>query len=307
MKKCLIVVLSLLLLLTACGKKQTAPTWQEQYDLGVRYLSEGKYEEAIIAFEAAIEIDPKRKEAYTSLAEVYTAQGDTAKAEEVLVQMRKTLEITEERIDNEDGSYSIAEYNAEGKKAKTTYYNADGSVEDYYICEYAANGNRVKLTWYNADGSVRSVTEYDANGNMVKSTYYSADGSKHVSEYDANDNKVKETMYNADGSVDYYWTSEYDANGNKVKETQYNADGSVDHYETYEYAGNQVEVSFVWREETVSWSTNYTMASPDHKAKIWGWGRSGDSVRYIKIRETDSSGNEIAVTKFDNNGNIIEE
>ena len=39
-------------------------TWQEQYDLGVRYLAEGNYEEAIIAFTAAIEIDPNRVEAY---------------------------------------------------------------------------------------------------------------------------------------------------------------------------------------------------------------------------------------------------
>lgn len=33
----------------------TTLTWQEQYDLGLRYLSEGNYEEAIIAFTAAIE------------------------------------------------------------------------------------------------------------------------------------------------------------------------------------------------------------------------------------------------------------
>ena len=56
------LVLMLMILLTACG--QNAKTkWQEQYDLGVRYLSEGNYEEAIIAFTAAIEIDPKRYEA----------------------------------------------------------------------------------------------------------------------------------------------------------------------------------------------------------------------------------------------------
>jgi len=107
MKKLLVFLLLGCVLLTSCGKKQTAPTWQEQYDLGVRYLSEGKYEEAILAFEAAIEIDPKREEAYTSLAEVYTAQGDTAKAEEVRTQMQKALGIAEERNDDEDGSYVI--------------------------------------------------------------------------------------------------------------------------------------------------------------------------------------------------------
>lgn len=80
MRKCLIVIFSLALLLTACGKKQVAPTWQEQYDLGVRYLSEGNYEEAIIAFTAAIEIDPKRIEAYSSLANTYVIMGEHEKA-----------------------------------------------------------------------------------------------------------------------------------------------------------------------------------------------------------------------------------
>ena len=61
--------------LTACG--QSAPTWQEQYDLGVRYLSEGNYEEAIIAFTAAIEIDPNRAEAYVGRGDAYIGSGET--------------------------------------------------------------------------------------------------------------------------------------------------------------------------------------------------------------------------------------
>lgn len=39
--------------------------------MGVRYLSEGNYEEAIIAFTAAIEIDPKRAEAYVGRGDAY--------------------------------------------------------------------------------------------------------------------------------------------------------------------------------------------------------------------------------------------
>ena len=73
-----------LLSLAGCGAKQKALSWQEQYDLGVRYLSEGKYEEAVLAFEAAIEIDPKRPEAYASLADAHLAAGDAAAAKEAL-------------------------------------------------------------------------------------------------------------------------------------------------------------------------------------------------------------------------------
>ena len=71
----------LLLSLIACGAKDP---WQEQYDLGMRYLNEGNYQEAVIAFEAAIEIDPKRSEAYLGAADAYVGLGDYASARKIL-------------------------------------------------------------------------------------------------------------------------------------------------------------------------------------------------------------------------------
>ena len=71
----------LLLALIACGAKDA---WQEQYDLGMRYLNDGSYQEAVIAFEAAIEIDPKRPEAYLGAADAYVELGDYVSAAEVL-------------------------------------------------------------------------------------------------------------------------------------------------------------------------------------------------------------------------------
>lgn len=75
-------VVFLMIFSTGCGKK--SPTWQEQYDLGIRYLSKGNYEEAIIAFTAAIEIDPKNPEAYLKAAEAYEALGDSEAAKAIL-------------------------------------------------------------------------------------------------------------------------------------------------------------------------------------------------------------------------------
>ena len=77
----LLLAVLLLLSLAACGGKNT---WQEQYDLGMRYLNEGNYQEAIIAFEAAIKIDPKRPEAYLGAAEAYMGLGDTDSARKIL-------------------------------------------------------------------------------------------------------------------------------------------------------------------------------------------------------------------------------
>ena len=64
-------------LFAACQKQ---PTRQEQYDLGMRYLSESNYEEAISAFTAAIENEPNNALAYVGRAEAY-AQMDTTESD----------------------------------------------------------------------------------------------------------------------------------------------------------------------------------------------------------------------------------
>ena len=86
MKQIISIILGLgfLLALCACGQgingqasSKDQLSWQEQYDLGVRYLENGDYEEAIIAFTAAIEIDPKRAVAYVGRGDVYMLSGDS--------------------------------------------------------------------------------------------------------------------------------------------------------------------------------------------------------------------------------------
>lgn len=71
----LTLVLVLLAALASCGQKAEA-TWQEQYDLGVKYLSEGSYEEAVLAFTAAIELDEKRPEAYIGRGDAYVGEAE---------------------------------------------------------------------------------------------------------------------------------------------------------------------------------------------------------------------------------------
>lgn len=99
MKRLCAIALFLLVILSLCACGNTSDssvsdkplTWQDQYDLGVRYLSEGNYEEAIIAFTAAIDIDPKQADTYRSLAEAYRALGRNEEANEIL---KKGFEIT---------------------------------------------------------------------------------------------------------------------------------------------------------------------------------------------------------------------
>ena len=51
---------------------------------GIRYLEEMEYEEAVIAFTAAIRIEPKKMDVYLSLADAYVELDEKAKAEQVL-------------------------------------------------------------------------------------------------------------------------------------------------------------------------------------------------------------------------------
>jgi len=94
------VVFAMMIFLSACT--QDAPTWQEQYDMGVRYLSEGSYEEAIITFTAAIEIDPKQALAYVGRGDAYLGLTEYGLAE---LEFNKALELApaldlSERLEN---------------------------------------------------------------------------------------------------------------------------------------------------------------------------------------------------------------
>ena len=63
------------------GKETTADSglnWKDQYDLGIRLLNEGRYEDAILAFTAAIQINPKSAVSYVERANAYLAWADAA-------------------------------------------------------------------------------------------------------------------------------------------------------------------------------------------------------------------------------------
>lgn len=74
------------------NSSEAEQTYQDFYDVGVRYLSEGNYEEAILAFTAAIEIDPKQADAYISLADAYWATSDVEQAIQVLSNAMEAVE-----------------------------------------------------------------------------------------------------------------------------------------------------------------------------------------------------------------------
>ena len=75
------ILLILAMLLTACGP---SGTWDEHYNLGIKYLSDGNYEEAIIEFETAIKIDDMKPKAYIGASDAYVGMEEYQKAIEIL-------------------------------------------------------------------------------------------------------------------------------------------------------------------------------------------------------------------------------
>lgn len=82
------IVVSLLILvltLSGCSKATTAGSKvNDKLELAIKYLADSKYEEAVLAFQEVIKIEPKSPEAYKGLSIAYSLQGQQDKAEQAL-------------------------------------------------------------------------------------------------------------------------------------------------------------------------------------------------------------------------------
>ena len=110
MKKIISLLTALALVpgLCACSAKSGSTTWQGQYDLGLRYSSKGSYQEAIIAYTAAIEIDPKLVPAYVSRGDAYVGYAqNTPERDEVLEAYQNAVQDYLTAIDLDDSDVSV--------------------------------------------------------------------------------------------------------------------------------------------------------------------------------------------------------
>lgn len=121
----ILIVTTAVVLLCSCG--WNASSWQEQYDIGVRYLSEGKYSEAIIAFTNAISIDARqvlayegRGDAWYGMAERTRKSGNadsSALYESARLDYEKTLEFDEPPVSAFEKLTSVLEIQGNTKQA----------------------------------------------------------------------------------------------------------------------------------------------------------------------------------------------
>lgn len=258
MKKYLAFLLSFIMMisLSACGSKAEAG-WREQYDLGLKYVNEAKYEEAVIAFNKALEIDPKQVPVYISLIEVYTASGDARAIVQVVENAKANLENSEElqqvvqkgeeaaeslkpqntvqRTDNGDGSYTITETDPDGNTVKQTNYDKDGNITGEFtdpvniIRQYEAEtvaterfdymNNTYGLRCINAAGEVPMIRYHN---NSDDSIFGYA-----VFVYSENGNPDRTIYYGPDYALDYYTVQVYNNAGERLGFITYDANGTV--------------------------------------------------------------------------------
>lgn len=235
-RNCFVMILLILsLMLAACGHRQKQEeskgetTWQEQYDLGMKYLSEANYEEAIIAFTLAISIDPKQTTAYMGRGDAYAASlqikqppaGETWGAE--LTEMYENAEKDYLEVIGRDSqlveAYEklAALYILAGDREKAVAilkkgYEAIGdetllerskTILDLPVMDEALLKDAVIVTMYSAElgFSGHDAYSFDDEGRMISNIWYNEDNEVEYSEfwdYKDEEGKTVRTLYEAD-------------------------------------------------------------------------------------------------------------
>lgn len=296
---CWLILFSLVL--SGCAKQTSVQeentpvlSWQEQYDLGLRYLSEGNYEEAIIAFTAAIEIDPKRApayagrgnayvlsgeteenltaaqadyekaieldkanaDAYLGLADVYIRQGNYGKAMEIL---KQGLEKTGE---NQKIADKLAEMekgtfaDSQGKARRCNYFEPDGSLSFYDIFQYDSEGNTSRSDHFSSDGTSTGYTIYRNSEDDTHQYQYS-------DEYDANGNKNSTGLWVGDKDGKWLYSTSINDDGTESLArhvAQYDGTGDCIGWNSYGKDGNLYSYARYKGEQLIYYNADGTVS-----------------------------------------------
>lgn len=269
-----------------------------QLALAEKYMSELNYEAAILAYKAAIEIDPKCEDAYIELLDLYIVTEAYDKAEEVIAQAENNLddEIILAMREKTNTLLASADTEADNKSENTNQENEttteagiheEENTEVEYTIEWI-DGVRKVLANGVVDETFSGELDYSpakytfVNGVLTKCSVTWAEGGSHIEEshYDSSGRCVKYVVYNSDGSINFLYTfDETDSDGNTTKYTRYNADGNVDHWYICEYE-NKLLVK----------STEYDAAG---------------SIIFRSEHEYDANGNMTKSKRYDAAGSII--
>ena len=165
--KWIVIAVCTISLISGCGKS-TEKQISEQLEAGNKYLIEGNYEAAIVAFNKVIEIDPKIFEAYKKCAESYKEMDDFQNA--IAVMENGVDVIGEDNLSEEDISfwkelyYSWEKWEEEQENDSSVLVEINQSILDRWPDEEQAQEN------------LKSISGYKRVPTLLASGYYSTYG-----------------------------------------------------------------------------------------------------------------------------------
>lgn len=261
-KKLIVILLSIITLVAAVAicfaiylnSNSLFGRLQQQLDLGYKYLEELNYEQAIAAFEAAIEIDPKNVEAYKGLIDAYIQNGDDQLAIEAA---QRAFEETEDehflRIIEE---LSVEDEAVDALGIEDDVFQSVGDVylvqsalirdaEEYMMStyDYYDGGYTLTTDYYNEE--IESYAKYNDSGECIylfigtDDSYtewiysFGYEGDRIISSNTTRNFYINGELENQDISIGSY---EYDEEGNCTIIYDY---GEID-YLKYDEQGNLI-------------------------------------------------------------------
>lgn len=298
----LFLTIAMGILLCACGgtgRQAAEPTaesltWQEQYDMGMRYLSEGKYEEAILAFTAAIEIDPKQVSAYVGRGDARVSLCETEELSTAQADYEQALQIDASNVDAYLGLAEICVLREDIEKAMEILqqgYDLTNSEVLAARLKEIEKGDVIDI-W----GRTWRISSYDGEGNLMWFQTYT---------YDEQNRKKSVTCYNGNGEQIDYAEYIYDTNGYLLKGPNgtLNSTGAVVHAEfTRDENGEVIEKTEYDSNGTFMEHIKYQWNSDKTIETTWHYDIDGNVTQHSETTY-DELGNQQILAWYDADGN----
>ncbi len=249
-------------------------SWEDRYAEGQEYFSEENYEDAILAFTEAIEIDPEHAPVFVSRGDAYVLRkaADDQELEDNLTLAWTDYETASEIDETYAPAYlGMSDVLIRRESFEEAYHLLSSAIEN--VTEEDAILEKVQEfeqgNFVDSSAKLRRKDQFDTNGVLQGYTVYEYDflGRKigwrnygyetanlgfsfHVVvTLDENDLPIRNDFYDANGSVKQYQTMEYDEKGQEIRRdvyvggehkgyylTYYDEEGKETGYDTYDAA-----------------------------------------------------------------------
>ena len=257
-----------------------------QLSLGEKYLSEMKYEEAILAFNKVIEVDPANVEAYLGMAEAHIGLGDVEEAIRILQEAYDRLGDMrlKEKLDELQGELAAPQGSTWGNISFDNMKPEHQSLLYEFIRLFREDDAEQMLALLQEEEeAVRSIVERymgihlyvqvedlkiglmhmlinpggsieirEENGSVIYCYF-----NYHITEYDEAGLELQTVEYHADGTLYRSCIPTYGENGLLIRRDEISADGTLNSYYLYEYDENGNVVKESWFDEdgnTLPWT-----------------------------------------------------